>query len=201
MSKKKILITATLAVALLLAFSFVGCENSTLTGNTTGEPAIGIPADEISWVSWKSDVSEQLKNVSLSKVGETGQTITVTAGGIVGGNITFGNTVEIPPGAVPANTFIEVQVVCVEDKEMCGSGVDFLPNMVFLTDVKITLSWESLDINSLNVGDFEAFYSEDEGITWHQVTNLEIDYDEMKVIIWQNHFTRYAWGLSISADL
>jgi len=201
MNKKKLLITATLAVALLLAFSFVGCENSTVTGNTTGEPTVGISADQITWVSWKPEVLEAMEANSLNKIGDAGKMITVTAGGIVGGNVTFGNTVYIPEGAVPANTFIEVEVVCVDGHDQCGSGIDFLPNMQFLTDVRITLSWESVDVDSLNVDDFEVFYSEDGGLSWFEIDDLVIDYDAMTIAVWQDHFTRYAWGLSISADL
>ncbi|NQT97249.1 MAG: hypothetical protein HQ562_05870 [Candidatus Marinimicrobia bacterium] len=202
MKKKTIIIVVTLVMAVTLIICLAGCENSTVVGNTTAKPVFGIPADQITWVSWKPDVIDLLMNAnSLNKIGETGQMITITAGGIVGGNITFGNTVYVPPGAVPANTYIEVGVVCVDGKEQCGSGIDFLPNMQFLTDVKITLSWESVDVDSLNADDFEVFYSDDDGLSWFEIDDLEIDYDAMTIAVWQDHFTRYAWGLSISANL
>ncbi|NQU27950.1 MAG: hypothetical protein HQ528_06660 [Candidatus Marinimicrobia bacterium] len=73
--------------------------------------------------------------------------------------------------------------------------------MEFLTDVRISLCWESVDVDSLNVDDFEVFYSEDGGLSWFEIDDLVIDYDAMTIAVWQDHFTRYAWGLSISADL
>ncbi len=201
MNKKTIIIVATLAMAVALLIGLAGCENSTVTGSVAEDQAIGISADQINWVSWKPEVSELLRTNSLNKIGETGQMITVAAGGTVGGNITFNNTVYIPADAVPTNTYIEVEVVCVDGREQCGSGIDFLPNIQFLADVKITLSWAALDVDSLNVDDFEAFYSEDGGNTWFQIYDLEIDYGAMTIAIWEDHFTRYAWGLSIHADM
>ncbi len=173
-----------------------GCGKSPITGTTQDIPKVGIPAEQITWVEFRPEVKEALAANSLARVGEAGKMITVQAGGTVGGNKTFDNKVDIPSGAVPTNTFIEVEVVCVDGHGQCGSGIDFLPNMQFLSDVKVTLSWEMLDVDTLTVDDFEAYYSEDNGATWHQIDDLEIDYDSETISMWEDHFTRYAWGLS-----
>lgn len=201
MNKKTIIIVATLTITVALIVGLAGCENSTILGNTTADPAVGISADQITWVKWKPEVVEALKKNSLAKPGSHGRMVTTVAGGTVGGNMTFGNLVDVPSGAVPSNTFIEVEVICSDGQDQCGSGIDFLPNMQFLSDVDIVLSWEFLDIDSLGIDDFHAYYSEDGGNTWFEVDNITIDHVNQTIILSEDHFTRYAWGLSINAEM
>ncbi len=196
-----VLISATLTMMLILVIGFAGCENSTVLGNTTDEPAVGIPADQITWVSWKPEVKTAMEANALAKKGRTGKNIKPRRGGTVGGKNTFGNTVKIFPGGVDSKTYIEVAVVCIEGNDQCASGVDFLPSMTFLNDVKITLSWEFIDVDDLTVDDFEVYYSEDKGKTWIGVPNPEIDYLKKTISFWIDHFTRYAWGLSVNVKM
>ena len=201
MNKKTIIIVATLTMTVALIVGLAGCENSTVTGRVAEDPAIGISADQISWVSWKPEVMEAMNANSLAKTGIAGKTIKPNKGGTVGGKKTFDNKVKVFPGGVDSNTYIEVTVVCIDGKDQCGSGVDFLPSMQFLNDIKVTLSWEFIDVDSLTVDDFEVYYSEDGGITWFGVPNPEIDYHKQTISVWTDHFTRYAWGLSINPSL
>ena len=203
MKKKTIIIVVTLAITIALIVGLASCENSTVTGSVAEDPAVGISADQISWVSWNQEVIDALQEqeTSLAKPGTHGRMVTAVAGGTVGGNMTFGNLVDVPSGAVPSNTFIEVEVVCSDGKDQCGSGIDFLPNMQFLSDVDIILSWEFLDLDNISIDDFHAYYSEDGGNTWFEVENITIDHVNQTIILSEDHFTRYAWGLSINPSL
>ncbi len=189
------MISAALTMMLILVVGFTGCENSTILGNTTADPALGIPAEQITWVSWKPGVLEAMEAGSLAR-GSASKYAKPDKDTNIGGPQTFNNQVTVFTGAVTERTYIEVEVVCVDGNDQCGSGIDFLPNMQFLNDVKVTLSWEFLDVDTLTVDDFEAYYSEDDGATWFEIDDLEIDYDAMTISVYEDHFTRYAWGLS-----
>ena len=179
-----------LALGLLL---FIGCSKESVTGPGNQEANLsitqGIPADQINWISWKPEVKEQID--ALAKSGFTGKMIT-QSGGTVGGNMTFGNKVEIPAGAVPSNTYITVEVLCVEDDEQCGNGIEFLPSMQFLSDITITLSWAYLDIDDISGSDI--YFSENSGSTWFLTENIEFDYQNETISFYIDHFTRFAWG-------
>jgi hypothetical protein len=152
--------------------------------------------DDIQWIPVKTEVLEKLN--ALSKTGITGKMITPESGGIVGGNITFENKVMIPPYAVIEQTFVTVEVLCIEGKQQTGIGVEFLPSMTFEKHVDITLSWAFLDLEDGEEFEFNIYFSEDGGYVWFPLeteTEIVIDYDEKTVTFTTNHFTRYGWGI------
>ena len=197
----------TLGVSMGLITGFIvlnTCSENTIMGNPTldPEPALtqGIPASEMTFVSWNPEVRQKLTRldkagVQRRRVGENG--------GKVGGRKTFGNKVEIPEGAISEEMLdqgwrdrirITVRVNCVDSREQCGAGVDFLPGQKFEEDVKVTLSWEFLDWEEGEELDFLAYFSEDDGETWYEVAVAEVDYDKKTLSLYVDHFTRFAWA-------
>jgi hypothetical protein len=189
-----------LVLCVFLAIGFLSCDRTPITAPPEENITVsqGIPADEITWVSWKQGVVDQIKDRKLLK-GSQGKLIKANKGGKVGGGSTFHNKVKIPKNALADDTYISVEVLCVDDNdEQCGAGVDFLPSMQFLTDVEVTLSWEFLDLDDDEEADldFLLYYSEDNGATWFPVgSNVEIDYKKKRLKFDVDHFTRFAWGL------
>ncbi len=172
-----------------------GCSENSVSSPNDPVKSIGIHVDDIQWIPVKAEVMEKLK--ALAKTGKTGKMITPDVGGIVGGNMTFENKVELPPYAVDENTFVTVEVLCIEDKKQTSAGVEFLPSMTFEKDVTITLSWTFLDLENDVVPDFNIYFSEDGGYVWFPLeedTDMVIDYDEKTVTFITDHFSRYGWG-------
>ncbi|MCK4689894.1 MAG: hypothetical protein KAT41_06335 [Candidatus Marinimicrobia bacterium] len=194
MSSKRITLVGLFVLTIVIVV-LTSCSTDPLTAPKDQSAGLsinqGIPADQINWISWKPEVKEQID--ALAKSGLAGKMIT-HSGGTVGGNITFGNTVEIPAGAVQSNTYITVEVLHVDGNEY-GAEVEFLPSMVFSSDVLVTLSWAYLDVE--NISDLNVYYSEDGGETWFLVedADIDIDYENKTLSVWVNHFTRYGWGL------
>ncbi|TFB12391.1 hypothetical protein E3V55_00555 [Candidatus Marinimicrobia bacterium MT.SAG.3] len=132
------------------------------------------------------------KLIALNKSSSTTKTITVQAGGTVGGSNTFGNKVEIPAGAVDDNTKISVSVTCMDGQIPCSAEVEFLPSMVFNTDVKITLDYDALGFD----GDpylIEIYFIHDDG-TGGEVVTYTVNEAEKTLVFYINHFTRYGWA-------
>ncbi|NOZ08789.1 MAG: hypothetical protein GXO91_07950 [FCB group bacterium] len=221
---------------LLLIFSFltgafliVSCGTDTITGGDTVDTIAltgsgqGIPTDQINWIGWNAEAMEQFN--TLARKGHQTKHIRAERGGHVGGHKTFDNKVDIPANALLEDTDITVDVVCVEDNQQCGAGVDFLPSMNFESDVQITLSYKYLNQNhdedhhdddedgdedddndDEDDGDgsnfnFSLFFSQDGGNLWYPLEgNYEIDYDKQTISFWVDHFTRFAWGLDGNND-
>ncbi len=200
-------------LGLFLAIGLLSCDRTPITGSPEENITYkqGTPSDQITWVSWKQDVVDQIKDRRLLKKGTKSKRIKAHKGGKVGGGDTFDNKVEIPAGALAEDTYITVDVIFVDGKKQTGAGVDFLPSMQFLKDVKVTLSWKFLDYDgdddedddkdddkdddSNDDLDFIVYFSQDSGSTWFEVENPDIDYDKRTVSIYVDHFTRFAWGL------
>ncbi len=182
-------------LGLFLAIGLLSCDRTPITGSPEDNTSYsqGTPSDQITWVSWKQDVVDQIKDRKLLK-GTADKMIKADKGGKVGGGKTFDNMVEIPAGALAEDTRITVDVICHSKKDQCGAGVDFLPSQKFLKDVKVTLSWEFLDYDGGDLT-FYVYYSETDGAYWDEVENPEIDYKKRTVSIYVDHFTRFAWGL------
>lgn len=187
------------AVIVIGIFMLIGCGGDMLTGpgaeneiQTAVAEQRGIPTDQLNLVPLRPEFAEQLR--VLGKKAYSLKQIQAHRGGTVGGEKTFGNKVDIPAGALDADTWISVELECFNSNEQCGSVVEFLPSMTFLADVTITLSFDVLDF----VGDPDllrvVWYDESSGL-WVEVDNAIIDYDNKTVTIQVNHFTRYGWAL------
>jgi len=187
-----------LLLSLVLIFSVAvfinGCSENSISSPNEPVESIGIHVDDIQWIPVKTEVMEKLK--ALAKTGMTGKMIQPDVGGIVGGNITLENKVEIPPRAIKEKVFVTVEVLCIEDKKQTSAGVEFLPPMDFEKDVTITLSWAFLDLEDGEEPEFNIYFSEDGGYVWFPLekTKMVIDYDEKTVTFKTDHFTRYGWG-------
>jgi len=205
----KVLISTGLSIIVVFALAaLISCDNNPILGNEAEDldPAMsqsqGIPASEMTWVSWNSEVKQKMK--SLDKKGTQSKEID-DDGGKIGGKKTFGNKVKIPENALDEDYLeanfgddeirITVKVNCIDGKSQCGAGVDFLPSMKFQKDVKVTLSWEFLDWEEGEELDFLAYFSEDDGETWYEVDVAEINYKKKTLTVYVDHFTRFAWAL------
>lgn len=178
--------------------SLMGCSSDLLTapeGETNNQLASnpsGIPSDQLNLVSWNSDIVNQLQ--ALGKKAYSLKHIKAHNGGTVGGEKTFGNKVNIPANALSEDTWISVEVGCVDANGQCGATVEFLPSMNFQLDVTVTLSYDVLnfngDPNTLKV----VWYDETSGL-WVEVDGAVIDEASKTVSVQVDHFTRWAWAL------
>ena len=189
MSKK----TAFLGLCVLLVMGLMSCDSTPITAPPEENITVsqGIPTDQIQWVSWKPEVIERMK--ALAK-GSAGELIIASEGGTVGGEETFGNKAEFPAGALTEDTYVTVDVTCVDGDVQCGAGVDFLPSMEFLVAVTVTLSYGYLDYEGDPL-DLEIYWSNDHGATWFLIENFAVDSGAETAYFDVNHFTRFGWGL------
>ena len=178
--------------------SLMGCSSDLLTapeGETNNQSAsnpIGIPTNQLNLVSWNSDIVNQLQ--VLGKKAYSLKQIQAHNGGTVGGEKTFGNKVDIPANALSEDTWISVEVGCVNADGQCGATVEFLPSMNFQLDVTVTLTYDVLnfngDPNTLKV----VWYDETSGL-WVEVDGAVIDEASKTVSVQVDHFTQWAWSL------
>jgi len=187
-----------LLFSLVLIFSVAifinGCSENSVSNPSEPIESIGFHVDDIQWIPAKPEVMDKLN--ALSKTGMTGKMITPKDGGVVGGNITLDNKVKISPYAVEENTFVTVEVLCVEGKTQSGMGVEFLPSMMFEKDVEVTLSWAFLDLEDGEEFEYNIYFSEDGGYIWFPLeTEMIVDYDKKTVTFKTDHFSRYGWGI------
>ena len=170
---------------------FIGC-NDTPFSTPESEAAQGLTSDPITWISWKKEVVDQIKSRKLLR-GTTSKLIKADKGGKVGGGKTFRNEVYFPEGALEEDTWITVEVICVDGNKQCGASVDFQPTGKFRKDVKVTLSWEYINYDG---GELNLYvhYSVDGGDSWIKVENPEINTKKETVTVYVDHFTRFAWG-------
>lgn len=186
-----------LTAIVVMQVMFFACTNNSVTGPNISDKSTqpGFQLNDLQMVGWDIEKLEPTSELSsLAKFGTTSKMITTSAGGTVGGQMTLGNIVTLPPGAVNENTSISVSILNLEGHEQTGAGVDFSPNMQFDKPIEIVLSWEFLD-SSVDIEDMIIYYSRDDGYTWHIIEESEIDLENNTITIITNHFTRYAWGL------
>ncbi|MCH8068332.1 MAG: hypothetical protein IID16_03515, partial [Candidatus Marinimicrobia bacterium] len=171
---KKLGACASLGIVILI---FTSCIDTPFSPEPVAAQLV--TSDQINWISWKQEVVNQIKGGKLLR-GTASHIINADIGGKIGGGNTYDNMVEFPAGALEEDTYVTVDVRCVDGREQCGAGVDFLPSQEFLKDVKVTLSWEFIDYDGgeLNLW---VYYSGDDGGTWFKVENPEIDYDKETV--------------------
>lgn len=193
MKHKRVTVMGIAAVMILGLIALPSCDRTPITAPQEENISVsqGIPADQINWVSWKPEVSKRMNALAKSSAGKL---ITVNEGGTVGGAETFGNMAEFLAGAVAEDTYITLDVLCVDADEQCAAGVEFLPSMEFLMDITVTLSYEYLDYQG-DPDDLKIYWSVDGGATWELVDNSTVDSEAKTVDFGINHFTVFGWGL------
>ncbi len=208
MKQSALKMTGTLLLGLVALCVLISCSENPLSSdlNTQGAQPEALPKEAIQWLTWDSAIASELDQPSsLAKKGNAHQyqngrgyaakMITPQHGGIVGGNVTFGNQVMLPPGAVSTNTFISLEVLCGQDNDNIAA-VELLPSITFNEDVEVTLSWKYVNWYGDPIEEgLQVFYSDDGGNTWYVVPDPIIDLENRTVTVRVNHFTRYAWGL------
>ena len=200
MKRKKLIPIISLMV--IGALFLLGCSGEMLTApgeENSNQIAVaeqqGVPFDQLNLVSWKPELVSQLQvlNKKAQRPYER-KKIRANRGGTVGGGKTYGNKVDIPRRALSEDTWISVEVLCVDSKGECIPVVEFLPNMNFLLNVTLTLSYDVLefsgDPNLLKV----YWYDESTGL-WVEVQDPVLNEKDMTVSVQVDHFTRYGWGL------
>lgn len=188
--RKNALKVGSLLIVSALLFIW-GCEKQVTSGSSV-ETALGIPTENIQWISWKPEIEQNF--ATLAKKGHDGEWITPQRGGVVGGAETFNNSVAIPAGAVSRPTYVTVDVVRLP---YGGAAVEFLPSMTFNKDVTITLSYKQIAISDQDIvnGNFKIYYSQD-NVTWCLLDPalIKVNLDNNTISFPINHFTRYGWG-------
>ncbi|MCH7618684.1 MAG: hypothetical protein IH880_02795 [Candidatus Marinimicrobia bacterium] len=181
-------------VAVVLLFS-VSCDYAATTAPESAKASASVAGaakslEGVNFLRWSPETFEKMTSLNKSNVAE--KTITVSAGGTVGGNKTFGNTVEIPAGALDDNTTISVQVTCMDNKNPCSAEVEFLPSTTFNVDVKVTMNYDALGFD----GDpylIEIYWLQDDG-TGGEINNHVVNENEKTIVFYIDHFTRYGWA-------
>ena len=181
-------------MAVVLLFS-VACDYAATTAPESAKASASVAGkakslEGVNFLRWSPKTFELMTALNKSNVAE--KTITVSAGGTVGGNKTFGNTVEIPAGAVDGNTTISVQVTCMDNKNPCSAEVELLPSMTFNMEVKVTMNYDALGFD----GDpylLEIYWLQDDG-TGGEINNYVVDENEKTIVFYIDHFTRYGWA-------
>ena len=181
-------------MAVLLLFS-VACDYAATTAPESAKASASVAGaakslEGVNFLRWSPETFEKMTSLRKSNVAE--KTITVSAGGTVGGNKTFGNTVEIPAGALDDNTTISVQVTCMDNRNPCAAEVEFLPSTTFNVDVKVTMNYDALGFD----GDpylIEIYWLQDDG-TGGEINNHVVNEAEKTIVFYIDHFTRYGWA-------
>jgi len=173
----------------------VACDYAATTAPESANASAKVTAaatslEGVNFIKWSPKSMEKLSALNKSNVAS--KTITVSAGGSVGGQKTFGNTVEIPAGAIDDNTTISVQVTCMDGQNPCSAEVEFLPSMTFNTEVKITLDYDALGFD----GDpylIEIYFILEDG-DGGEVATFTVNETEKTIVFYIDHFTRYGWA-------
>ena len=181
-------------MAVVLLFS-VACDYAATTAPESAKASASVAGkakslEGVNFLRWSPKTFEMM--TALNKSNVAAKTITVTAGGTVGGNKTFGNTVEIPAGALDENTTISVQVTCMDNKNPCSAEVEFLPSTTFNVEVKVTMNYDALGFD----GDpymIEIYWLQDDG-TGGEINNYVVNEAEKTIVFYIDHFTRYGWA-------
>ena len=188
------------SVMVIGIFSLIGCGSDMLTApgaenddQTAVSIQIGVPIDQLKLVPLKREYAEQLRQ--LTKHGYEEKLVTVNKGGTVGGKHTLKNKVKVPSNALEEDTWISVNVECIDDNDdQCGATVEFLPSMQFLLDVTVTLSYDILDFDGDPATLKVMWYDETTGL-WVEVEDPKINKKQKTVSVQVDHFTRYSWSL------
>ncbi len=198
MKAKRITLVGLLIITLGI-IAFIGCSNDSPTSPVNQSINQGIPGDQINWIQWKPEVANKIKAIldgprTLAKVGYQEKMIYKKEGGTVGGDATFGCKVTVPPYAFREKN--RTIIVRVATSEEANAGVDFLPNQTFSKNVKITVSFEYLNINAnADLTELNIYWLDDDTGLWVLVPNPEIDLENGAISVYIDHFTRYQWGL------
>ena len=172
---------------LLVILLIFGCSENPITGPQNSE-GNGIPTEELSIIPWNAQMKQMIR--SLSRDGFDDQIIG-PEGGLLGVDNTYGNSVYFPPGALSEDVEFSLEVICIENNQQCGAGVELLPSMNFNEPVLITLSWAYLDFD----GELDAadIYFSQLGDYWFFVDGFELNNENETISFWIDHFTTYAW--------
>ena len=202
-----------LAVALLFS---IACDYAASTAPEAIDATVtdAVPASEINWVSWKSDVLDKIasQNDALFKkhkkkekgdvewVGFEEKFIEADEGGKVGSKkSTLGNKVKIPKGALREDSYVSVDLKTDPDNPNKGFGeVEFRVNdghYSFEKDVKITLTYKYLDLpEDFDPTDLKIWWYDDVTDGWVPLEDLNFNIHKKIVKFKIDHFTRYGWA-------
>ena len=200
MKRKKLIPIISLLV--IGAMFLPGCSGDMLTApgeeyenQLTNAEQKGVPFDQLNLVSWKPELVSQFRvlNKKAQRPYER-KKIRANRGGTVGGGKTYGNKVDIPRRALSEDTWISVEVLCVDKDGQCSPIVEFLPSINFLLDVTLTLSYDVLEFS----GDpnlLKVFWYDTSTGLWVEVEDPVLNEKNKTVSVQVDHFTQYSWAL------
>jgi hypothetical protein len=188
--KRTLILTISTLLVFTVAIGISSCSENSISNPVDPAASIGIPADEIQWVQAKPEVVK--KFAALERKVWDGAMITAAEGGTVGGWYTWNNSANFPAGAVSEDTYVTVEV-----KYMWKWGVlyvELLPSGTFNVPVEVTMSWDCLHVNWMNVQNLKIYYSQN-GKEWFEIEgDISINYMNRTCTFETLHFTRFGWG-------
>ena len=195
MKKNKLIRIISLLV--IGVFSFYGCSGDYITAPAGEDQLVsqqeGIPADELNFIPWTNEFSKRIR--SLNKIVASTVLIKADEGGIVGGEVTFGNKVEIPSDALDEDTEITVSIQCLNNADPCIGAVEFLPDTQFNKMVLITMSYAELDYQG-SPYDIKVYWKKSYNHDgWTVIEVKAVDTSSKTFSFEIDHFTQYAWAL------
>ena len=201
MKRKKLIPIISLSIIGVLFL--LGCSGDMLTapgeGNEnqlTNAEQQGVPFDQLNLVSWKPEIVNELRVLNKKTQNHMEiENILAHRGGTVGGEKTFGNKVDIPPDALSENTWISVEVLCVDLNGQCSPIVEFLPSINFLLNVTLTLSYDVLEFSDDDLDELKVYWYDSSTGLWVEVEDPVINEVDKTVSVQVDHFTQYSWGL------
>ncbi len=192
-------------VVVLSGLMLVSCSDENVMSVADVDGNLSVAADQVQWATWKPEIANKIKNRiaqagPLAKVVYEEKVISRHEGGVVGGEATFGCKVEVPAYAFnEEERTIIAQVSCadIEDTENTA-GIDFLPNQTFLKNVKITVSFDFLNIDEdADLSELNGYWFDEVNEVWVRVEDKDIDFENRTMSVFIDHFTRYGWGWGV----
>ncbi|MBN2281412.1 MAG: hypothetical protein JXQ65_12600 [Candidatus Marinimicrobia bacterium] len=188
MNKKHTFVILTILLAAVFCM-IISCDESALINPKITESK-GIPAQEIQFLQWNSDVASTLRALSKVTISEM---VFTHAGGVLATDDMLGCKL-----IVPANAFEEeertIQATLISEGDNMA-GISFLPSQQFTKYVTIELPFNAINVdeNTL-VEDIRAFWLDENTNLWVEIQDVIVDLENQVVKTQTDHFTRFGWG-------
>ena len=189
MKRNHTLLIVSITILVLIFGIMTSCDESNLTNPKSSEN-IGIPATEIQFLQWKTDISTNLKTLNKVTVSEK---IFTQEGGVLATDEMYGCKL-----TVPANAFDEqerlIQANLLSENDNVA-GISFLPSQQFTKFITIELPFAAINIDeTADVNEIRAFWLDENTNLWIEIQDIIVDIDNHVVQAQIDHFTRFGWG-------
>lgn len=187
--KKRTLIIS-MAVILTAVFCILSsCDDSNLTSPEV-TASKGIAAEEIQFITWTPEVTENLSALSKTVVFEK---VFTQEGGVLTADEMLGCQLIVPANAFDDEERTIQASLLIEEDDI--AGISFLPSQEFTQNVTIELPFDVINVTETSdVNEIRAFWLDEESSLWMKIEDVVIDEENNVVKTQINHFTRFGWG-------